>query len=240
MRSISLILIAVTCTVMLAGCQNIEKENQIFSRYYMTELKTSTSADVLPMIAQDRELTSQSESVIVAWDQKKNHDRIWFNMVAFDEDELTAVRKYAFNTNETPQGIYDLFPTQNIRFDASMVLSEDVLGEPYNTEDARRIAFIEALDDNFDSDIAAVRQDSETLEAGYMLIKQVLNTILHKLDNSPALAQRLSDPAGMEFDHMNFDEGKVRMTTEGDIMKFKVKIGSYVKDFEEHPDVKSM
>ena len=73
-----------------------------------------------------------------------------------------------------------------------------------------------------------------------MMTQQVLNHIIQKLNSSPALAARLSDFEGMEFDHMNFNKGRVRLVIEDDIAKIKVKIGTTSKSFAEQDDVIAM
>ena len=78
---------------------------EIAQSYSQTELKISTSADVLATIHKpEYELLSQSRSVIASVGQKKKGREIWLNMVAFDENELTARRKYFFIVDEQSKG----------------------------------------------------------------------------------------------------------------------------------------
>ena len=85
--------------------------------------------------------------------------------------------------------------------------------------------------------------DGQALRSSSMMVKQALNTILVQLDQSPALAARLSGPKGMSFDHMTLGPGRIRMVVIEDIVKVKIKVG---KDwfgrqkFEEHLDVIAM
>ena len=67
-----------------------------------------------------------------------------------------------------------------------------------------------------------------------------LNGILQELDQSPAKAVRLSELSGLDFDHVNFGRGKIRMVLRDDIVKVKIKIGSVVKSFSKQPDVIGM
>jgi len=237
----SALLIAIlACCVLTTGCQKIAEQDQnVFDRYYLTRLKLSKSADILPVLTKDRELVSQSESVVASWDQEKDNALLWFNMVTFDEEQLSAVRKYAFMIDEKARG-YHIAPTQKLRFDGSVVVPADILAEPYANENARRIAIIKQIQKSFTDDASQIETDSSSFEAAGMMIKQVLNHIVYKLDRSPALAARLSDYEGMEFDHMIFDKGRVRLVIEDDIAKIKVKIGSIAKDFEEQDDVIAM
>lgn len=236
----ALLIMILACCVLTTGCQNISKQDQnVFDRYYLTTLKWSKSADVLPMLAKDRELTSQSESVVASWDQQKNNARIWFNMVTFDEEQLSAVRKYAFMMDERAKGYY-IFPTQKIRFDSSIVVPADVLSEPYANENVKRIAIVKQIQRSFIDDASQIKTDSKTFSTADMMTQQVLNHIIQKLNSSPALAARLSDFEGMEFDHMNFNKGRVRLVIEDDIAKIKVKIGTTSKSFAEQDDVIAM
>ena len=214
----------------------------IFDRYYLTNLKQSSSADIIGAIATDgTELMSQAQNVIASWKEDKKGYVFWFNMVAFDEDSLTAARKYGMVFDEkATQGIWFMFPVQKYRFEASMVLSRSVLNEPYADENAKRIAVVKEVMAQFTSDSEQLAGDSRVLNSSAMMVKQTINTILHQLDQSPALAANLSDLSGMKFDHMMLGEGRVRMLIENDIVRFKVKIGSNLKDFHEHPDVIGM
>lgn len=236
----SLLIAILACCLMTTGCQNVEKQDkQVFDRFYITSLKWSKSADILPIIAADTELTSQSESVIASWDQRKDDAKLWYNMVAFDEDELTAVRKYAFMVDEKAMG-YLVSPTQKIRFDAAIVLPEDILTEPFANDNEKKIAIVTQIQESFSKDAAELAADSTSFTAASMMTKQLFNHIRYKLDRSPALAARLSELSGMEFDHMNLGKGRVRMVVEDDIATLKVKIGTIAKDFQEQDDVRAM
>ena len=50
-----------------------------------------------------------------------------------------------------------------------------------------------------------------------------------KLESFPALAIRLSEPAGIKFEHMSFDKGRIRMVVEGDVVTLKFRTGSIAK-----------
>ena len=219
------------------------RDSRVFDRYYMTTLKFSTSADVLGRIQQDpAEFLSQSESVIASWGQKWSGSALWFNMVAFDEDQLTAVRKYAFLANEKAKSFYVL-PAQSLRFDAQIVLDEKLLEEPYANENERRIAILRSTLSAFRQDIGQLTFDSQTLTSASMMVNRTLNTITVKLDQSPALAVTLPDLTGLDFLHPTLGKGRARMLINGDLVKLKVKVGTgWLKRqrFHTHPDVKSM
>ncbi|MCK4960677.1 MAG: hypothetical protein KAT00_14795, partial [Planctomycetes bacterium] len=144
---------AVVVCLVSSGCQLMVKDATVFDRYYMTTLKFSSSADVLAHIQkEDSEFLSQSESVVASWGQKWSDAALWFNMVAFDEDELTAVRKYAFLGNEKAKGYY-IIPAQSLRFDVQIVIDRAVLDEPYANENERRVAILQNIMDVFSEDI---------------------------------------------------------------------------------------
>lgn len=251
MKAIRNLIAVVTVCFVMSGCvalvgpgaRKVSVDDiPIFDRYYLANLKQSSSADIIGAISTDgTELMSQSESVIASWTEEKKGYVFWFNMIAFDEEELKAVRKYCLVFDEkATRGLWFMFPVQRCRFEASMVIDESVLEEAYSNENERRIAVVKEVLARFGSDSAQLTADSRVLSSSTMVVKQILNTILHQLEMSPALAARLDDLSGMQFDHMTLDKGKVRMIIEDDIVKLKVKIGSNIKDFEEHPDVIGM
>ena len=205
---------------------------QLRETYGRTHLKESTSAEVLAVIrSSERELLSQSKSVVASSGQKKRTYRTWFNMVAFDEDELTARRKYLLVINERPKLLFTE-PWEGVRYDSEMVLGGDVLDEPYANENARRIAILSRVLENVRKDIDEVGSDNKMLGICGMVINQALETVLVKLDSSPALAARLSGPAGLDFSHTSFGSGKIQMLIEDDVVTVKMMLGSFVRYFE--------
>ena len=227
----------------LYGCSVLEYfqperppyDEQLSECYRRTKLKESSSADVLAAIhIPEYELLSQSKSVVASSGQKKKGHKIWFNMVAFDENELTAKRKYLFIVDDRPNILED--PKKELSFDCEMVLESEVLEKPYANENARRIAILNQVLANVRRDIDEVGQDNKMLDVGGMLINQALETVLVKLDSSPALATRLNEPAGVDFSHINLGRGKIQMLVENDIVKVKMRLGSLVKKFEKQQE----
>ena len=203
--------------------------NEAYEGYYKTELKTSNSADVLTMInLPEYELLSQSKSVVASVGQKKKGYKTWFKMVAFDENEMTARRKYFFVVDERPKALF-VEPWEGVRFDSEVVLESEVLDEPYADENARRIAILRWVLENFRKDIDEVEQDNKTLAISGMLVNQAFEAVLVKLDSSPALATELSDEGGLGFEHISFDKGKIRMVIADDIVSIKIRLGSFTK-----------
>lgn len=214
------------------------KDAELPQSYYKTVLKQSSSADVLSVIHKPKyELLSQSESVVASWGQKKEGRKMWFNMVAFDQELLTAKRKYFFLFDEN----VPYWPwRQKCRLDMEMVADVEILEKPYANENARRMAVLRRVLENFNKDVFDVRQDNKMLDSCAMLVNQVLNTILVQLDEMPVRASELSDLSGMAFDHTTLGRGRIRMVIRDDVVKVKVKIGRSLIPFKKHHDVIGM
>lgn len=211
--------------ILCAGCQKVAKTGNIFERYEKTELKASSSADVLSRIHDaTTDYLSQSESVVASWGSDKKSHRIWFNIVAFDEDQLTAVRKYAMIANERSAGVL-VAPEQKMRFECKLVLPQQVLDEPYANENARRIALLKAALSLFADDINQLTDDSQALLSASMLTKQVINAALTRLRTSPAYARDLTDTEGMEFHHTTMGKSRINIYLENDTVEIRIKVG---------------
>jgi len=202
---------------------------QVAAGYQQTELKTSGAADVLGVInIPEFELLSQSKSVVASLGQKKKGYKTWLKMVAFNEDELTAQRKYFFIVDERPKSIF-VEPWENLSFDCEMVLEPDVLDEPYADDNARQIAVLRRVLENVRKDADEVSPDNKTIGICGMLINQALQAVLVKLDSSPALAAGLSASAGFKFEHTSFDKGRIKMAVADDIVTVEMRLGSLAK-----------
>lgn len=255
---VRLFFVAVVCLA-ISGCEvggvwwfhsaNVDEE-PIFDRYYMTNIGQSTSADIVAALGPvDQELLSQSESVIATWTEEDLHGKLyWFNMVAFDEEELTAEHKYCLLVDENARrGLEGVLTRQkwlyhqNLRFEAELLLDEEVAEGDYANENERRIAVLREIYAQFTDDAEQVTADSRVLYSSAMMVKVMLRDLLYELDRSPAKAAWLDDLSGLEFDHLTLNRARARMLIDNcNIVKLKVKIGSTIKDFEEHPDVLGM
>ena len=227
--------------LVLCGCSMVEYltpekppyNEQISECYNQIKLKTSTSADVLGIIrGSENELLSQSKSVIVSSGQKKAGYKNWFNMVAFDENESTVRRKYLLIADEKPKVLF-VEPREGLIFNCEMVIESDVLNKPYSNENARRIAILKQVQENANKDVDDVSKDNKTIAICEMLINQALETVLLNLDESPALAARLNEPNGVEFEHTSFNKGKIQMVVTDDVAAVKMKLGSFARHFED-------
>lgn len=238
MKAAKLLLVAICCCV-LSGCSVVEYfrregppyDRELYESYGRTLLRTSSSVDVLTTIHRsEREVLSQSKSVIASAGQKKKGRKIWLNMVAFDEDEPTARRKYILIVDDRPNLMQDA--RKSLSFDCEMILERDVLDEPYANENARRIAILRQVLKYARDDIDKVGSDNKTLDISGMLIKQALGIALVRLDSSAVLASKLSEPAGLDFNHISLGKGKIQTLLEYDIVKVKMRLGRPVKKWE--------
>jgi len=180
--------------------------NSAYYSYYETELNVSNSADVLSTIhLPEYELLSQSKNVVASFGEKRKKGyKKWFKMVAFNEDDLKAKRKYLFIEDERPKFLF-LEPWEGLKFDCEVILKSEVLEEPYADENARLIAILQHVLDTFRLDIKEVAADNKALDICGMMVNQALETILVKLDSTPALATRINEDKGMTFNHINLD-----------------------------------
>jgi len=239
----------VVCLVNISGCVLIDtlefvtpggdpNDTDIKRAYDTIELNKSTSSDVLAVIHMPKyERLTQSTSVIASQGEKKRGHKVWFNMVAFDENEQTVKRKYRFVEDERPKRLF-VEPWESLRFDCAMVVDNDVLSEPYANENAKTIAIYNWVVEKFRGDIDEVGQDNKKLNISGMMVNQAFEASRVKLEASPALSAKLSDPLGVEFDHINMDKGRIQMVVAGDIATLKIRLGSPLKRWEniEHID----
>jgi hypothetical protein len=232
MRAAKLLVILCLCT--LCGCSVGQQfaaspsDKEVSNAYRETTLKESTSADVLAAIAKPKEgLISQSKSVIATQGTNKEGYKLWFDMVAFDENKLTAKRKSFFVIDEKKESML-IWPKRKLVFETEMVLDSKVLNEPYANENAKQIAILKQVAENMRKDVAEVSPDNKKIAICGGLISQTLGTVLYRLEESPVLASKLSDPNGFEFDHMTLGKGKITMNVTDDIADVNVKAGGFM------------
>jgi len=225
----------------LCGCRLVnyfkrEKppyDAELYESYNQTELKVSGASDVLATIHEpEYELLSQSKSVVASFGQKKGGYKSWFNIVTFDENKLTAKRKYFFIVDEKSKGL-PYVPKRRLRFESRMVMESEVLDEPYANQNARRIAILRQVLANFHRDVDEVKADNKKLDICRMLINQTLETILQELYESPVLASKLTSAEGVDFDHITLGKGCISMNVVGDIVDVNVRISSFAGKFED-------
>jgi len=208
-------------------------DKQLSESYYRTKLKESSSADVLATIHKPKyEQLSQSKNAVASAGQKKKGYKTWFNMVAFDENKLTAKRKYFFMVDERPKRLW-IQPKRILKFDSKMVLETEVFDKPYANENSRRIAILTEVLKSLREDIDELGQDNKELAICGMLINQTLKTILVILDSSPVLASKLSTTDGLYFDHITLGAGSIWMLVADDIVDVEIRVNSFVRTHDD-------
>ncbi|MBN1788022.1 MAG: hypothetical protein JW806_06465 [Sedimentisphaerales bacterium] len=240
MKIVNFLLLAAVSLVMvfLAGCGIEEPAERLTPEpwpltwkmpeaYRDIEVGKSTSVEILDGIKRHKkEMISESESVIASWGEKKKGSQLWMTMVGFDEEEFTVTRKYFLTVDEKPWYVNLNIKTygQQMRFDAEITVDEETLSEPYTSQNQKRIAIMRKSLEDFRDDAMQVRQDSKVLDVGAMMTNQTFETILVKLDQSPALAAKLSEKNGLDFDHPSLGDGRVQMILNDNIVTFKIRV----------------
>jgi hypothetical protein len=237
-KAVKVLVVAMCC--LIAGCgvegtysfftpEGLPKNQQIWALYRQTNLKQSTSSEVLARFDNPKyALLSQSKSIVALADKTNAGRKMWFNMVTFDENELIAKRKYFLISNERPKQ-FSLEPWEGVDFGCQMVLPKDFLDEPYANENARRIAILKKVDSDTRKDTGEIGTDNKAISLCGMMAGQGMESLLTTLNESPSLAARLGEPNGLEFEHVTFDKGKLRMVIDNDIVTVRMRLGSFVK-----------
>jgi hypothetical protein len=223
------------------GAEQLSFEDMLSAPYDGAKLNKSLTLDVLPRIHRSQgelapyfmgaELLSQSDNVVASSAQSEDGRRIWFNMVAFHEFRLNVIRKYFFVVDDTEPSLRGK-SRRGLRFDCAMVLPDEMLEESYADENARQTAALRYALEHLHEDmngfgVGATGQNDKTLNVSAMLINQTFEMILRGLDNSPATVAALSRAQGVEFDHIMFDKGTVRMVTGGNTVAVKILFGIF-------------
>lgn len=232
----------------LCGCSGISRfvglekeepayEQQLFAAYSRTTLNKSITLDVLPMFqAAKHDLLSQGDSVVAALGEGKNGYKTWFSMVAFDEYRMKARRKYFFVVDEEitrspdDSGRVRFSPGRGLAFDCEVMPEKKVL-ESYATEDGVQIALLKEVLQELRKDIDGIGKEvdapgrSNKLDICGMLVNQAFQSALTAIEMSPVLVTNIGERGGVEFEHINFDKGRIQMVVEGDIVRVKIRLG---------------
>jgi len=107
------------------------------------------------------------------------------------------------------------------------VLDEQILSEAYTNENERRIAIIKKLFEMTRDDFVEVRHDSRVLNQAAMMSNQMYERALYVLNESPSLAQRLSEPNGLDYKSMNFDKSRIGLYIDdvNNVVTTKIRMG---------------
>jgi hypothetical protein len=228
----------------VAQNQQLSEIEELSAPYDRITLKKSLTLDAMPKIrrSQDEhdsflagfETVSHSDRVVASLGQSRDSSRTWFNMVTFHQYRLNVIRKYFFAVDDRA-GSLRARSRRGLRFDCEMVLGKEVLGKTYASENLRRIAVLRYILVQMRKDIKELGDDvdvpdqyNKKLDVCGMLINQTLELILVKLDSSPVLAVKLSSAGGLDFDHINFGDGAVRMVVSDDTVAFKARFDAFV------------
>jgi len=240
-----------------AGCSTVSpwtkarhrsRQARLSAPYDRIAVKQSIIQNTVPMIQRlndesqadlaAAEMISHSENVVVSMGQSKDGFQTWFNMVTFSENELNVVRKYFFIVDDKTKSI-QLEPNQGLRFDCEIELEKEVFADPDTSDNARKIEILRNVLNYFRKDMIELRDDPDSPDQGNrmidicrMVINQTFDVILRELNRSPVLASRLSEAGGVEFDHINFDKGKIQLVVKKDIATVKIRLGAFVHMIE--------
>ncbi len=254
--SVSVCCLAVfSLAALLGGCSVVSpeseaREKRLFSQkelsapYNQIILKTSLTIDALPKIQRfqsDRgpllggaEVLSEGKNTVATSGQSKDGRRTWFNMVVFHEFKLNVIRKHFFIVDEGRTS-FGIRSGRGMRFDCQIVLDKEVLERTSTSENIRKIAILRYFLENFREDVRelGVNTDSfnpnnKMLSVCGMLVNQALELIVVRLDSSPVLATKLGSGDGVDFDHINFGKGKVRMVVQSDMAAISFCFGDFV------------
>jgi len=246
----SLGLLALAGLFSMCGCATVPDEfayERLSVPYYQTRLGASSSLDVLAQAdAPDyqfdpehigKQLLSQSDTMVALSGQNANGFKTWVNLVAFDESRMTARRKYFFcsderATNTTTEPLESLVGRgRGLYFDAQLRLDAKIRTTPYATDEARQIAILRWLAEQFNADVRRLtdRADeptnaNELLATAGMMMNQTFQGVLLTLSKSPGLARDLPSTQGVAFGHISLNEGRVQMLATNDAVAIKVRV----------------
>ena len=248
---------ALAMVALQGGCSTVSpwtkarhrsRQARLSAPYEQIAVKQSIIQNTVPMIQRMNdesqadlaaaEMISHSENVVVSMGQSKDGYQTWFNMVTFSENELNVVRKYFFVVDDKTKSI-QFEPNQGLRFDCEIELEKEVFADPGTSDNARKIEILRTVLNYLRIDMYELRDDPDSPDQGNrmidicrMLINQTFDVILRELNRSPVLASRLSQAGGVEFDHINFDKGKIRLVVTKDIATVKIRLGAYTHMIE--------
>lgn len=248
---------ALAMVVLQTGCSTVSpwtkarhrsRQARLSAPYEQIEVKQSIIQNTVPMIQRlndqsqadlaAAEIISHSENVVISMGQSRDGYETWFNMVTFSENELNVVRKYFFVVDDKTKSI-QFEPNQGLRFDCEIELEKEVFADPDISDNARKIEILRNVLNYLRKDMDELRDDPDSPDQGNrmidicrMVINQTFDVILRKLNRYPVLASRLSQAGGVEFDHINFDKGKIQLVVNKDIATVKIRLGAYTHMIE--------
>lgn len=216
---------------------------QLSAGYFQYKLQQSSALDVIrSMQAQqgkldprhvDVELLSQSDQMSALAGQSKKGDKRWFTLCVFDQYDMKVQRKYFFFMDESalrtpaPPKRWLVPARATLVFDGALVVSTAVAGA-YASDNARSVAVLRYIREALQQDVTTFDgkrspASNDIVAVSGMLMNQVLESALHKLDRSPALASQLATE-GMRFQHIALNEGRLRLKIQGDAALVRIEL----------------
>jgi hypothetical protein len=237
-----LVFLAGGCSAITGGQKKKLTHDKLAAPYNQIKLNQSVTLDVLPIIQRsenelgpqlaETEFLSKSDNTVASLGQSKNGYMTWFNLVTFHQSRFSVIRKAFFvvNDKETSLGTGT---TRSLTFDCQTVLPSEMLTKRYVSESSRQIDILRYVIDAIQKDLKELTAGSNTtgqsnqmLSVCGMLLNQTFDITLRRLESSPVLATRLDEPGGVRFDHINFNQGAIRMTVNGDIATVHIRLGA--------------
>ncbi|MCP4455157.1 MAG: hypothetical protein GY809_27150 [Planctomycetes bacterium] len=218
----------------------------IAATYHSGNIKRSSTLDVLRTMQthQDllnpkhvgRELISQTDTLVASSGQSKNQRKNWFTLFSFDEQSMTANRKYfmcldeiTWVTPSEPQRSLCL-PRKTLVFNSQLVVT-DLANREFDNEQARDIALLRNIAETLRHDMTYFDASTRISGNGNHIMTSIglyMNTVfqqaLRELDRSPYLANDLGHQ-GLIFDHMTLNKGRIQMILQGDVLVSRVEMG---------------
>jgi len=118
-------------------------------------------------------------------------------------------------------------------FDCQTLLPVEMLTKRYISESSRQIDILKFVFASIRSDISELGTGTDThgqsnkmLSVCGMLLNQTFETTLREIESSPVLATRLNEPGGIRFDHINFNQGAIKMAVEDDTVTVHIRLGA--------------
>ena len=218
----------------------------IAATYHSAKIKESSTLDVLRTMQTHqglldpdhvgRELISQSDTLVASSGQSQDKLKSWFTLFSFDEQSMTANRKYFMcldeNTLVTPtepqESLY--FARKTLVFNSQLVVT-DLVNQEFDSEQARDIALLQSIAANLRNDLNYFDASTRISGNGNHIMTSIglyMNTVfqqaLRELDRSPYLTHNLGRQ-GLVFDHMTLNKGRIQMILQGDVLVSRVEMG---------------
>ena len=237
-----LVFLASGCSAITGGQKKKLTYEKLAAPYNQIILNRSITLDVLPIMQRSQkelgsqlaetEFLSKSQYAVASLGQSKNGYMTWFNLVTFGRDRPNVIRKAFFvvNDKETSLGTGT---TRSLTFDCQTVLPDEILTKRYASESSRQIDILSFVFDSIRKDLKELTagtnttgQSNQMLSVCGMLLNQTFDIALRRLESSPILATRLNEPGGVRFEHINFNQGAIRMAVNGDIATIHIRLGA--------------